>query len=179
MFWSFEFALKWWRIWSCYRVELTARPAKAIREMRNKALSWPPLPSLLFFSIFSPSRPHVLALSLSAVRVCVWGELWGKGRASEREQLSFAVSQCISNAPRSVSLCVSSERRVEGEGRRVNARREGKIHAAARKCGFPCRDAVQFSVLCRWQCFSMCVYERVWGCCTCAFCQGGGHVWRG
>lgn len=33
----------------------------------------------------------------------------GKGRASEREQLSFAVSQCISNAPRSVSLCVSSE----------------------------------------------------------------------
>lgn len=106
---------------SCYCVKPVARPAKAIREMWNKALSWPPLPSLLFFSIFSPSRPHVLALSLSAVRVCVCvcGELWGKGRASEREQLSFAVSQCISNAaPRFVSLCVSCERRGEGEGRR-------------------------------------------------------------
>ncbi len=111
---------------------MMARPTKAIWEMWNKALSWPPLSSLLFFSIFL-SLPPVLMYSLRlltsvcvCVCVCVCGEPWGKGteeRASESSCPSLSTS-AFSNAPRSMSLCVSREER------------EGKVHAAERKCGF-------------------------------------------
>ncbi len=143
---------------------MMARPTKAIWEMWNKALSWPPLSSLLFFSIFL-SLPPVLMYSLRlltsvcececvCVCVCVCGELWGKGteeRASESSCPSLSTS-AFSNAPRSMSLCVSREER------------EGKVHAAERKCGFQCIDAFQFSILCRWQGVSVCMHECV---CVC------------
>lgn len=136
---------------------MVARPAKAIREMWNKALSWPPLPSLLFFSIFL-SLPPVLMCSLCLLAsVCVRGELWGKGkeeRARESSCPSLSTS-AFSNAPRSMSLCVSREESGGGG--------EGKIHAAVRKCGFQCIDAIQFSILCCWQRFSVCMHA-----CVCA-----------
>lgn len=75
--------------------------------------------------------------------MCVCGEPRGKGkeeRARESSCPSLSTG-AFSNVPRSVSLCTSSEENGAGG--------EGKIHAAARKCGFQWRDAVQFSVLCR------------------------------